>query len=243
MQRPTAAGSKGSARPKSTLPGGTQLARAGGIPAERGKMPALLFTLITIFVVAWLTASWPEFWRSPKTQRRCGAILGDSELGLAQVTLPLGWLPASDLNEIGWLQARDPLRNRYLLVISESRDDFDPGMNAREHSSRTRAALAASVRLLAVRGPEERQVAGFRAVQYELDALSDRTLLTYLHTTVEGHRAFHQVLAWATRSWFDRATFERLLDGFVEQPGPDPRPLPMQDTAIEVPVSSRYDVH
>lgn len=206
-------------------------------------MPALLFTLITVFVLAWLTASWPEFWRSPKTQRRRGAILGDSELGLAQVTLPLGWLPASDLNEVGWLQARDPLRNRYLLVISESRDDFDPGMNAREHSSRTRASLAASVRLLAVRGPEERQVAGFRAVQYELDALSDRTLLTYLHTTVEGHRAFHQVLAWATRSWFDRPTFERLLDGFVEQPGPDPRPLPMQDTAIEVPVSSRYDVH
>lgn len=206
-------------------------------------MAALLSILVTVFVIAWLTASYPEVWRAPKILRRRGAVLGDSELGLAQVSLPPGWIPATDLNDGSWLQALDPLRNRYLIVISESREDFDPGMDAQEHSSRTRAALAASVRLLAVRGPEERQVGGFRAVQYELDALTDRTLLTYLHITVEGHRAFHQVLTWAIRSWFDRPTFERLLDGFVEQPGPDPRPQPVQDASVEVPVTSRYDVH
>ncbi len=206
-------------------------------------MPALLSMLAAIFVIAWFTASWPEFWRAPKILRRRGALLGDSELGLAQVTLPPGWIPATDLNDGSWLQALDPLRNRYLIVISESREDFDPEMDVQEHSSRTRAALAGSVRLLAVRGPEERQVGGFRAIQYELDALSDRTLLTYLHTTVEGRRAFHQVLAWATRSWFDRQTFERVLDGFAERPGPDPRPQPVQTSPVEVPVTSRYDIH
>jgi hypothetical protein len=206
-------------------------------------MAALLSTLVTIFVTAWLTATWPEIWRTPRLLRRRGALLGDSEVGLAQITLPTGWIPASDLNDGSWLQALDPLRNRYLIVISESREDFDPGMDLQEHSSRTRAALAGSVRVLAVRGPQERQVGEFKAVQYELDALSDRTMLTYLHTTVEGRRAFHQVLAWATRSWFDRPTFERLLDGFAEQAGPDPRPQPVQSAPVEVPVSSRYDVH
>ena len=154
----------------------------------------------------------------------------------------VGFLP-TDLNDNSWLQAVDPLRNRYLIVISESREDFDGGMDALEHSSRTRAALAGSVRVLAVRGPEERVVGGFRAVQDELDAVTDRTMLTYLHTTVEGHRAFHQVLTWATRSWFDRPTFERLLDGFTEQPGPDPRAQPLQVAPIEAPATSRYDVH
>ena len=206
-------------------------------------MTALLSTVVTIFVIAWLTASWPEFWRVPKMLRRRGAVLGDSELGLAQVRLPPGWIPATDLNEGSWLQALDPLRNRYLIVISESRDDFDPQMDAHEHSSRTRAALAASVRLLAVRGPSERQVGGCKAIQYELDALTDRTMLTYLHTTVEGRRAFHQVLTWATRSWFDRAIFDALLDGFVEQPGPEPRTHPIQDSPVEVRVTSRYEVH
>ncbi len=206
-------------------------------------MPALLSILVAIFVIAWLTASFPQAWRAPKILRRRASVIGDAELGLAQVTLPTGWVPASDLNDNSWLQAVDPLRNRYLIVISESREDFDLGMDAIEHSSRTRAALAGSVRVLAVRGPEERQVGGFKAVQYELDAVTDRTMLTYLHTTVEGHRAFHQVLTWATRSWFDRQTFERLLDGFVEQPGSDPRPQPLQLAPIEAPVTSRYDVH
>lgn len=206
-------------------------------------MTELLATLVTIFVIAWLTASWPELWRVPRVLRRRGAVVGDSELGLAQVRLPAGWVPVNDLNDGSWLQAVDPLRNRYLIVISESREDFDPAMDAQEHSSRTRASLAGSVRVLAVRGPQERQVSGFRAIQYELDALSDRTLITYLHTTVEGRRAFHQVLTWATRSWFSRPVFERLLDGFAEQAGPDPRPQPMQESPVEVPVTSRYDVH
>lgn len=208
-----------------------------------GQMAPLLSTLTTIFVIAWLSASWPELWRAPKILRRRGAVVGDSELGLAQITLPPGWLPVTDLNDGSWLQALDPLRNRYLIVISESREDFDPQMDAQEHSSRTRASLAASVRVLAVRGPQERQVGGFRAIQYELDALSDRTLITYLHTTVEGRRAFHQVLTWGTRSWYSRAVFEGLLDGFLEQPGPDPRPQPVQEAPVEVPVTSRYEVH
>lgn len=220
-----------------------RLATTNRRTGRKGKMATLLSTLATIFVIAWLSASWPQLWRVPQAVRRRGSVLGDSELGLAQVALPPGWVPATDLNDGSWLQAVDPMRNRFLVIISESREDFDPEMNAQEHSSRTRASLASSVRLLAVRGPQERQVAGFRAVQYELDALSERTLITYLHTTVEGRRAFHQVLAWATRSWFDRATFERLLDGFTELPGADPRPQPVQETAIEVPVTSRYDVH
>ena len=115
-------------------------------------------------------------------------------------------------------------------------------MDLHEHSLRTRKTLGESVRILAMRGPEEREVGGFKAIQYELDASDDLTLLTYLHTTIEGHRAFHQVLAWATRSCFDRATFERLLDGFSETPGPDPRPLaPISQVSVEP--QSRYQVH
>ena len=204
---------------------------------------ALLSTLMTVFVIAWLFASWPELWRVAKVRRRTGAVVRDGELGLAQVTLPPGWLPASDLNDSSWLQAVDPLRNRFMIVISESREDFDEGMDLREHSSRTRSELATGVRVLAVRGPEERQVGGFKALQYELEASTNLTLVTYLHTTVEGRRGYHQVLSWATRSWYDRAAFERLLDGFEELPGPEPRPQPVQETAVEVPVVSRYDVH
>jgi hypothetical protein len=172
-----------------------------------------------------------------------GSVLRDCDLGFAQLTLPRGWKRASDLNDASPLQAIDPIQGRYVLVISESRADFESSVDLHEHSSRTREILAHSVRLLAVRGPEERQVGGFRAVQYELDAAYDATFLTYLHTTVEGRRAFHQVLAWSTCSRYDRTAFECLLDDFVELPGPDPQPPSFIASPLPVKPSSRYEVH
>jgi len=53
-------------------------------------------------------------------------------------------------------------RRRCLIVISESREDFDQTIGLTEHSTR-------GVSLL----------------------------LTYLHTTIEGTRAWHQVIGWA----------------------------------------------
>ena len=202
-----------------------------------------LIPQLTIFVIALVIALWwPNIRRVARIRRPADGVLTDAELGLARVTLPPGWRAASDLNEGAWLQAIDPLRGRYLIVLSESREDFEDAMDLHEHSLRTRKTLGESVRILAMRGPEEREVGGFKAIQYELDASDHLTLLTYLHTTIEGHRAFHQVLAWATRSCFDRATFERLLDGFSETPGPDPRPLaPISQVSVEP--QSRYQVH
>lgn len=201
-------------------------------------IPQLTILVIGVVIALW----WPNIRRIARVRRPPSGVLTDAELGLARVTLPPGWRAAADLNEGSWLQALDPLRGRYLIVLSESREDFEEAMDLHEHSLRTRKTLGESVRILAMRGPEEREVGGFRAIQYELDASDDLTLLTYLHTTVQGHRAFHQVLGWATRSCFDRATFERLLDGFSELPGPDPRPLaPVSQVAVEP--QSRYQVH
>ena len=65
-------------------------------------------------------------------------------------------------------------------------------------------------------------------MQFEIEGFHDNTWLKYLHTTVEGKRAFHQVIGWATQSRYSREVFEALLDGFAELPGPDPfrRPPP-----------------
>jgi hypothetical protein len=199
--------------------------------------------LLTIYVIGWLIVYWwPQLRSVARARPRRTRLVVDGELGLAQVRLPHCWRQTTELADGSWLQASDPLRSRYFVVISESREDFDASVDLFQHSSLTRDLLGTTVRILAVRGPEERRVGGFRAVQYELDAAYDLSILTYLHTTVEGRRAFHQVLGWSTRSKFDRPTFERLLDTFAERPGPDPRPL---DTGRPVTpaVTSQYEVH
>jgi hypothetical protein len=203
--------------------------------------PAL--PLVVGFAVPLLTLLLAVYWHrlpSPATfMRKSGGLLRGTDLGLAQVELLPGWRPGGKIHAPASLQATDPLRRRYLLVLSESRSDFTDEMNLREYSRRTFAQLTASVRILEIRGPEERQVSGLQALQTEAVVAENLIVVTYLHTAIEGERGFHQVITWATPSHYDRAVFERLLDNFAEIPGP--KAAPRNSRSVEP--ASRYDVH
>lgn len=203
----------------------------------------LLALLITVLVTWILFSSWQRLRRVQRPRRHATELVRDDESGLAELALPAGWRPARTLNEATTLQAADPLRGRFAIVISESRDDFEPAMDLEEHSVRTRAVLASSVQVVAVRGPFFQQIGGFDAVQYEMDATHDLRLLTYLHTTIAGDRAFHQVLGWATRSRYKRASFEALMAGFREMPGEERAEPPKTTVPLEVSPMSRFPVH
>jgi hypothetical protein len=156
-------------------------------------------------------------WRRP-----AGDALLDEELGLARLQLPSGWRPAHGLNEGACLQAIQPLRGWHVIVISESLADYAIGVTVHEHAEITRSLLTRGIKVIKITGPEVRTVAGGQAVQFEIEGFHDNTWLKYLHTTVAGRRAFHQIIAWATQSQYKREVFESLLDGFTELPGPDP---------------------
>lgn len=197
--------------------------------------------LITVLVARIPFSSWDRLLRRRPT--RHPGLLQDDVAGLAELALPAGWRPSRTLNEMAALQATDPLRGRFAIVISESRDDFEPAMDVNEHSARTRALLSSSVEVIAVRGPVRREIAGFDAVQYELDARHDMRLITYLHTTIAGDRAFHQVLGWAPRSRYDRASFDALMAGFREMAGGERMPAPRASLPLHVTPMSRFSVH
>jgi hypothetical protein len=76
--------------------------------------------------------------------------------------------------------------------------DFVPEMTVYEHSVNTRAELTANIQLISCSGPERRMIGGYDALQYEIEGYYQQTRIKYLHTTIAGRRAFHQVLAWAT---------------------------------------------
>jgi hypothetical protein len=200
--------------------------------------------LITISAGALVVRYKERLWHFVPGRQPAASVLVDQALGLARLELPNGWRPARDLNESASIEAVQAFFGRHVIVISDSVDDFVPEMTVYEHSVNTRAELTNSIRVVACSGPERRTVGGFHAVQYEIEGFFQQTRIKYLHTTVAGRRAFHQVLAWATYSRYDRGTFERLLDGFSELPDlvtalkteTPPEPLHV------VPVS-RYEVH
>ena len=156
-------------------------------------------------------------WRRP-----AGEALVDEELGFARLHLPAGWRAAHGLNEGACLQAIHPLRGRHVIVISESLEDYAIGVTVQEHAEITRNLLTRGIKVMKISGPEVRRVAGAEAVQFEIEGFHDNTWLKYLHTTVAGRRAFHQVIAWSTHSQYKREVFEAILDGFAELPGPEP---------------------
>jgi hypothetical protein len=171
-------------------------------------------------------------------------VLVDQSLGLARLELPTGWRPARDLNETASIEAIHALFGRHVIVISDAVEDFVPEMTMYEHSVNTRAELTNSLRLIACSGPERRTVGGYEALQYEIEGFFQQTRIKYLHTTVAGKRAFHQVLAWATYSRYDRETFERLLNGFSELP--DITAVVKSESPAEslhVVPASQYEVH
>ncbi len=202
----------------------------------------IFVALVTISVVALLLAWWPTVRTVAAYRKPAGGILRDSGLGYAQVALLPGWRPAQILNDEAGLQAVDPLRRRYLIVISESREDFKANLTIEDHAALTLQHLAKSVRMVGLSDPAYGKVGDFTMLQYEVEAFSDDTWLKYLHTTIRGRRAFHQVLAWATHSMYDRGTFDALVRGFSELPGPDPVVRSAPPVIPHIVSRSRYDV-
>ena len=212
---------------------------------ERAFMDTIVF-LITLSAGA-LAVHYKERLSYFVPRRQTGArVLVDQSLGLARLELPDGWRQAQDLNETASIEAIHALHGRHVIVISDSIEDFVPEMTVYEHSVNTRTELTGSIRLISCTGPERRTIGGLDALQYEIEGFFQQTRIKYLHTTIAGRRAFHQVLAWATYSRYDRESFERLLNGFSELPdlltaAKAPPTAPAEP--LHVTPASRYEVH
>jgi hypothetical protein len=207
---------------------------------------AFMVWLITVstltLLLAWRTGRLRNSRLSPWTRSgRLAPVLTDGDLGLAQVALPSGWRGASGLNDAAAIQAIAPLRRRYVIVISEHRADFAPGFTLEQHAEMTLETLAESVRIIWQNGPHRGTVGPYDSLQFEIEGYFEHVACTYLHTSIAGARGFHQVLAWANRSSYDRRAFDAVLAGFSELPsdGSDPSPLPL---IVHQP-ASRYSVH
>ena len=61
-------------------------------------------------------------------------------------------------------------------------------------------------------------VKGNPAVQFEIRGQAKNYNVVYLHTTVETAKNFYQILAWTSKSGFERsrAELEQVIDSFLE---------------------------
>ena len=121
--------------------------------------------------------------------------------GLTQMVVPASWREQTDLNDVADLQVANPRQELYVIVLSESKQDFDADTTLQEHSELTRGILLETLRNGQVSyEPDQFPIGGYPAVQYQLRGSVDKIKIVYLHTTVEGRNGFHQIIAWTLPS-------------------------------------------
>ena len=169
-------------------------------------------------------------------------VLADDH-GFAELVLPTTWRRFR-ADGAGNPQAKHARRARFVQILSECKGDFAEDVTLDGHSALTRRLLGENIRLLSMQGPIYRFVGRYAAVQYECDAVRNSIHLKFLHTTVDGDRAFHQIVCRSPRSQYDRAAFDRLLDGFREPAGAAPPPKVEDQLPVFVSdTGSAYKVH
>ena len=134
--------------------------------------------LITLFVGV-LVYLWFSRFKHAVTWWKRVPTLRDRAWDLAELDLPRGWRPGEDLNGSAGIEAVDLLHSRYVVVISESLDDY-PSADLDAFAVGARDALTSDVRQLNVRGPERRTVGGFDAIQFDIEGVHDVTRVRVL---------------------------------------------------------------
>ncbi|MGP1382703.1 MAG: hypothetical protein ACTS2F_04035 [Thainema sp.] len=125
-----------------------------------------------------------------------------SEDNRSQIAVPNDWQQEYTLHPTAELQAAAPLDQLYFAALS------DTSFNSAVTTLDSRAArylqqfIDSLSRTETARRTNVQQIAGYQAVQYQLEAELDGVPITFLHTTVATPFAYYQLLSWTLRSQF-----------------------------------------
>ncbi len=118
-----------------------------------------------------------------------------------KVTTSGFWVKRTDLNTRASLQAADPHKDLYVIVITDPKPTVGDTtlqqhhQSAREHKLKQMTNSSASTSTPIT-------IDGHSALQDEISGTEKGAILTFLHTTVDGGDSFHQIIAWTLKSRF-----------------------------------------
>lgn len=136
-----------------------------------------------------------------------------------RITKPRGWVVDNDLNDEADIQISNESKEGYFIVISEVKTDFEQYMNYEKHSALTRGFVRdALFDYQEISGPTAVEINHMKGVQYEITGSIDGLKIVYLHTTLEGTRYFHQLIAWSLPSTYteNKPVFDKITQSFYE---------------------------
>jgi len=137
--------------------------------------------------------------------------------GKFQITVPAGWKADSTLNEKADIQAANPLKEMYVIVLTEAASDFSEDVTLDQYTDLTLNSMKSNLGSAAfATQPVPVSINGNQAMQYELQGETKKVKLAYVVTNVKSSDHFHQIVSWTLQSKLDenRKTLQDVATSF-----------------------------
>ncbi len=122
-----------------------------------------------------------------------------SDDGQIKVTVPGLWTKLPELNKQASLQVGNKSKEVYLIVITDTKADFD-NITLEKHHDLTRDRMFQKMKNASATEPVPLTIDDHPALQDELTGTENGTNVVFLHTTVDDGDHFQQILAWTLKS-------------------------------------------
>jgi len=125
--------------------------------------------------------------------------------GRFQLTVPAAWREDPALHETAGIRASNRRQETYVIVISESKQDFADDMTLERFTTITSDNIMKRVGSPQASPPVPVTVADtYPAMQYGVQGEMTNKKVAYLVTNVETPKDFHQIIAWTLGSRIDQ---------------------------------------
>jgi type II secretory pathway pseudopilin PulG len=136
-----------------------------------------------------------------------------------KLTVPDGWQQVNDLNDSAEVQIAQAQKDCYVIVFAERQEDLQVADLA-DYSVLVRSSIQDHLLQVEARKTGLDSINNRAVIQYEIrGALPDnRVPLVYLHTVVEGHHSYYQIIAWTTDQSFkaNQSALKSIVNHFQE---------------------------
>jgi hypothetical protein len=134
--------------------------------------------------------------------------------GKLELTVPDSWKEQDLNNEEAIFEAADLSKEQYLLIISESKEDFTADTTAFDYLELVVENMKIVTTNLVAAEPQNIKISGFDAAQCEVSADVGKVKIKYLVTIIKSEDQFIQATAWSLSSKYDenKTTLESVVN-------------------------------
>ncbi|MBU2711364.1 NINE protein [Zooshikella harenae] len=140
--------------------------------------------------------------------------------GRLSVTVPSRWNVIKQLNEEAVLQAAQLRDENYLIVLAESKIDFEESISVREYGELVSNIILSSLEQSElIAGPTSLEVNGQPALSYEIVGRTQRVNIYYYLVVAQNDEEYFQLVSWTLKSRMNRnkPTLQQVIKSFKVQ--------------------------